>query len=121
MNNQLPETGFIRLTHILGQSEVTPEQAAENKHAAKVIREQNRITAITSAERKKQKKILAKKLAKIGPRSPRPAITGLIPWSKSKIWEAVRNGEFPAPVKLSQRTTAWSVESIREFLERMKA
>ena len=42
---------------------------------------------------------------------------GPIPVSKSSWWAGVRTGRFPAPVKLDPRTTAWSTEDIKLFIE----
>lgn len=39
------------------------------------------------------------------------------PVSKSTWWAGVKEGKFPAPVKLTERTTAWRVEDIRALLE----
>ena len=39
-----------------------------------------------------------------------------IPFSAATLWRAVKKGSFPAPVRLSERITAWSVESVREWL-----
>lgn len=41
----------------------------------------------------------------------------IIPLSDSTIWRRVRQGTFPAPVKLSERVTAWRCESIRQWLD----
>jgi hypothetical protein len=47
---------------------------------------------------------------------------GLIPdivqFSPATLWRKVKSKEFPAPVKLSARITAWRVQEIREWLER---
>lgn len=43
------------------------------------------------------------------------------PVSKSTWWAGVQNGRFPAPVKLSERTTAWRVEDIRELINSVSA
>lgn len=40
----------------------------------------------------------------------------LIPFSSSTLWRKVRAGEFPAPVKLSSRVTAWRVEDVRGWM-----
>ena len=86
--NQLPETGFLRLSQIIGQEEVTEEQAARNRERGK------------------------------GPRRPRPGIPPVIPVRKSSWWEGVRTGRYPAPLKLGQCITAWRVEDIRELIAR---
>ncbi len=48
----------------------------------------------------------------IAPRGP-------IPVGKSTWWQGVRDGRFPAPVKLGPKTTAWRVEDIRALIERL--
>ena len=48
------------------------------------------------------------------PRQPdRPAI---VPFSSATLWRRVKSGEFPSPVKLSERITAWRVEDIRAWM-----
>jgi prophage regulatory protein len=46
-----------------------------------------------------------------------PQLLTLIPFAKSTLWLKVRQGVFPAPVKLSQRVTAWSVRDIRAYID----
>lgn len=71
-NNQLPETGFIRASHIHGQP------AKKNKQA----------------------------------------IPALVPVSRSKFWQMVAEGKFPAPTRaLGPKITAWRIEDVRAFLE----
>lgn len=85
--HQLPETGLLRLPQIIGQEEVTDEQAAQNRKRGK------------------------------GPKRPRPAITAVIPVKKSCWWDGVRSGRFPQPVKVGNgRGTFWKVESIRALI-----
>ena len=94
MAHQLPETGYLRLSQIIGQLEVTEEQAAVNRkiyHSA-------------------AKKCFGK------PLNPRAAIPAIIPVSKSSWWAGVAAGRYPKPVKLGPRTTVWSVESIRALI-----
>lgn len=43
-------------------------------------------------------------------------IPHIIPFSSSTLWRKVQAGTFPAPCKLSIRVTAWSVDSIREWM-----
>ena len=69
MSNILPETGYLRLSQILGKPKASP---------------------------------------------PIPAI---IPVSKSTWWSGVKSGRYPAPVKLSQRCTAWRVSDIRQLID----
>jgi len=42
-------------------------------------------------------------------------LTKRIPVSKSTIWLWTHQGKFPAPVKLSERVTAWSVEAVEKW------
>lgn len=47
-----------------------------------------------------------------------PAILKVFPVGKSTFWAKVKSGEYPQPVKLGPRTTAWRVEDIRALLEK---
>jgi len=40
----------------------------------------------------------------------------LIPIGRSTWWHKVKLGEYPQPVKLGTRTTAWKVEDIRSLI-----
>lgn len=44
-------------------------------------------------------------------------VVGFVPIGKSTVWARVREGTFPAPIKLSVRTAAWRAEDIRLFIE----
>lgn len=48
-------------------------------------------------------------------------IPHIIPFSSSTLWRKVQAGTFPAPYKLSTRVTAWSVDSIREWMQARNA
>lgn len=63
------------------------------------------------------------------PKEPLPAegfvrqaglIPDVVPFSPATLWRKVKSKDFPAPVKLSTRITAWRVQEIREWLERQK-
>ncbi len=41
----------------------------------------------------------------------------LIPISKSSWWAGVKQGKYPAPVKLGPRTTAWRIADIQQLIE----
>lgn len=41
----------------------------------------------------------------------------IVPFSSATLWRKVKAGEFPRPVKLSQRVTAWRVEDIRAWMQ----
>jgi predicted DNA-binding transcriptional regulator AlpA len=64
----LPETGFLRLPHIIGDPKADP---------------------------------------------PIPA---LIPISRSSWWQGVKDGRYPAAVKIGPRCTAWRIEDIRALI-----
>lgn len=45
-----------------------------------------------------------------------PQVLAVYPVSKSKLYDDIKRGRFPAPVKLSERISAWNVETLRDFL-----
>jgi predicted DNA-binding transcriptional regulator AlpA len=45
-----------------------------------------------------------------------PTILKVYPVGKSTWWAKVKAGEYPQPVKLGPRTTAWRVEDIRALI-----
>lgn len=44
-------------------------------------------------------------------------ILKIFPIGKSTWWDGVKEGRFPKPIKLGQRTTAWRVEDIKALIE----
>lgn len=46
---------------------------------------------------------------------------GPIPISKSSWWNRVATKEFPQPVKLGPRTTAWKAEDIENLIRRLES
>ena len=44
-------------------------------------------------------------------------IPNIVPFSPATLWREVKAGTFPAPVKLSQRVTAWRVGDIRSWIQ----
>ncbi len=44
-------------------------------------------------------------------------ILEVIPISAATLWRRVAAGTFPAPLKLSDRITAWRVEDVRGWIE----
>ncbi len=46
----------------------------------------------------------------------RPEIPAPLPFSAPTLWRKVKAGTFPAPVKLSDRVTAWRVSDVRKWL-----
>jgi predicted DNA-binding transcriptional regulator AlpA len=47
-----------------------------------------------------------------------PTILQVYPVSRSAWWQGVREGRYPAAVKLSPRVTAWRTEDIRALIQR---
>lgn len=43
-------------------------------------------------------------------------IPTIVPFSAATLWRRVKSGEFPSPVKLSERVTAWRVEDVRAWI-----
>ena len=47
----------------------------------------------------------------------RPETPAPLPFSAPTLWRKVKAGTFPAPVKLSERVTAWNCGAVRLWLE----
>jgi predicted DNA-binding transcriptional regulator AlpA len=47
------------------------------------------------------------------PKRPGPAI---LPFSGPTLWRRVKAGQFPKPIKLSERVTCWRVGDVRRWL-----
>lgn len=45
-----------------------------------------------------------------------PVILAHFPVSRSAWWQGCKDGRFPKPIKLSERTTAWRAEDIRALI-----
>jgi prophage regulatory protein len=43
-------------------------------------------------------------------------IPHLVPFSVATLWRRVKSGDFPPPVRLSPRITAWRIEDIKAWL-----
>ena len=43
-------------------------------------------------------------------------IPALYPIGRTTWWQGVKDGRYPAPVKLGPRATAWRVEDIRKLI-----
>jgi len=83
----LPSTGFLREADIVGRKAISSSEARANRRAGKRGRR---------------------------PREARPA---LVPISSATLWRMVQQGRFPRPVRLSDGVTAWSVESVRDWIQ----
>ena len=46
----------------------------------------------------------------------RPDRAAPLPFSAPTLWRKVKNQTFPAPVKLSERITAWKVGEVRAWI-----
>jgi hypothetical protein len=93
--NILPAEGFLRLAQIIGQTEVTPEQAAANSKTQKT----------TTTHRHKR---------------PRPGMPPIVPVSKTTWYQGIKAGVYPAPLHLG-KTAVWRVSDIRDLLDRLAA
>jgi prophage regulatory protein len=84
----LPETRFLRIWQIIGQDEVTEEQAAANRANNK------------------------------NPKRTRPAIPARIPIKKSTWWAGVKSGRYPKPTKaFGKKIAAWDEGAIHEIIQ----
>jgi len=45
----------------------------------------------------------------------------VVPVSRSTIWEWVKKGHFPKPMRIGARTTVWDEEEVNDFIKRHKA
>lgn len=44
-------------------------------------------------------------------------VPAMVPFSAATLWRKVKLGEFPAPVKLSARVTAWRLEDVHAWMQ----
>jgi predicted DNA-binding transcriptional regulator AlpA len=47
----------------------------------------------------------------------RPASQGILPIGETTLREWIKAGRFPAPVKIGDSVTAWSIDAIEAWLE----
>ena len=40
---------------------------------------------------------------------------------KSEIWRRIKAGSFPAPIRLGERCTRWSLREVSQWVEQRKA
>jgi len=50
-----------------------------------------------------------------------PQVLEIIPISKSTWWKGIKEGRFPKPVKLTERTSAWLREDIEVLCDQLEA
>lgn len=48
-----------------------------------------------------------------------PQVLEIFPVSKSTWWKGIKEGRFPKPVKLTERTSAWLLDDIEALCDRM--
>ncbi len=48
-----------------------------------------------------------------------PQVLAVIPVSKTQFLQGIKEGRYPAPIKLGARTVAWKVEEIRELIQKL--
>lgn len=46
-------------------------------------------------------------------------VLAVVPVGKSTWWAGIREGRYPAPVRISRHRVAWRVEDIRALVERL--
>jgi len=50
-----------------------------------------------------------------------PQVLQVIPVSRSTFLNKIKSGEFPAAIKLSERSVAWRVSDIKALVEKLGA
>lgn len=80
---------LLRIPQIIGQTEVTPEQAETNRKSGR------------------------------SPKSPRPYVEPKIPVSRASWWAGVKSGKYPQPIKLGSRTTCWRESDIIALISQL--
>jgi predicted DNA-binding transcriptional regulator AlpA len=49
-----------------------------------------------------------------------PTVLAVFPVSRSAWWDGIKNGKYPAGIKLGPRTTVWDAAAIRQLIEDYK-
>lgn len=60
---------------------------------------------------------LANRLIRINELATHKGQTGLLPVSPATLWRWVKEGKFPAPIRLSDRVTAWETVKVNAWIE----
>ena len=50
-----------------------------------------------------------------------PQVLLMFGCGKSKIWDLVKQGKFPAPKKLGTKLTVWDIQELRKFQKEISA
>jgi len=48
-------------------------------------------------------------------------IPDVVPFSSATLWRKCKSGQFPKPVKLSERVSAWQVGAVRAWIQAQSA
>ena len=56
-----------------------------------------------------------------GAKPAKAAVPGTVPFSSATLWRKVKAGQFPRPVKLSDRITAWRAQDVAAWLQSLSA
>lgn len=48
-------------------------------------------------------------------------IPTVVPFSSATLWRKCKSGQFPKPLKLSERVTAWKVGDVRAWIQAQSA
>lgn len=43
----------------------------------------------------------------------------ILPFSAATLWRKAKSGDFPRPIKLSERITAWKVAEVLEWIAKL--
>lgn len=49
-----------------------------------------------------------------------PEVEGLVGLRKSKLYDLVKRGQFPAPVRLGPRSVRWKASAVRAWIDGLK-
>lgn len=55
----------------------------------------------------------------LGDKKATPPVPAILPVAHSTLWQWVKDGRFPKPVKLGPRTTAWDVSTLRDYFAKV--
>lgn len=64
--------------------------------------------------KKKSLELPAEGFARIDP------VLNAVGVAKTTLYEMIGQGLFPAPIKLTKRTSVWSVREVRAFIEKLE-
>lgn len=53
----------------------------------------------------------------VGNKKTTPHVPAILPICKTRWYEGIKDGKFPAPVNLGKRTRAWPVKVIRQLVD----